>query len=201
MKAEQDSDMSMSPVTEGSPPAEEQAGMQSMDDSDPESGDQPQWYQDWCKESYGGNSSSGSSDEPLPMQCAGCDESFVLGGGYCRVCRENGTEAEGITLTQVSSGEESDSCEQGDSKVVTAPMVKSCSGDEHQKECSECIMCAEKEVEQEFPQCGMCDVCAALSVQEMTPDKAAAVSPRLAVCCSSKGWSRGRPLGTDGWKA
>ena len=88
---------------------------------------------------------------------------------------------EGSHPAEVSSGEESDSCGQGDRTVVTAPMVKSCSGTEHQEECSKCIMCAAQEVEQEFQQCGMCAVCAALSVQDMTPDKAAAVSPGLEV--------------------
>ena len=97
---------------------------------------------------------------------------------------------EGSHPAEVSSGEESDSCEQGDSTIVTAPMVKSCSGADHQEECSKCIMCAAKEVGQEFPQCGMCSVCAALSVQEMTPDKTAGVSSGLEVVTQARARAR-----------
>ena len=76
-----------------------QERMQSLSDSDISSGseEQPQWYQDWCNREdgrgYGGYGSGDSSDEPLPEKCMGCDL-IVLGGGYCSVCREDGTEAE-----------------------------------------------------------------------------------------------------------
>ena len=68
--------------------------MESLSDSDLGSDGQPQWYQDWCSSSQEGYGSGGSSDELLPVQCAGCDDSFVLGGEYCSVCREDGTEVE-----------------------------------------------------------------------------------------------------------
>ena len=86
---------------------------------------------------------------------------------------------EGSHHAAVSSDEESDgeSGDQGDSTVVTDPMVKSCAGIDHQKECRKCIMCAAQEVEQEFSQCGMCAACSALSVQEMTPEKVSGAQP------------------------
>ena len=70
------------------------ARMQRLSDSDLGSDGQPQWYQDWCSSHQEGYVSGGSSDKLLPVQCAGCDDSFVLGGRYCSVCREDGKEAE-----------------------------------------------------------------------------------------------------------
>ena len=57
--------------------------MRRLSDSDLESDGQPHWYQDWCSYSQEGNGSGGSSDELLPVQCAGRDDSLVA---VCAVC-------------------------------------------------------------------------------------------------------------------
>ena len=134
------------------------ARMQSLSDSDPGSDDQPQWYQDWCQEDYGGYGSSGSSDEPLPMQCAGCDESFVLGGGYCRVCREDGTEAEAR-------------------RFCVAPVMEVDAGDDEGMEHTSCVMCRAEFCKLQSAE-RICDECVAITTQPdlvETPDRVTVV--------------------------
>ena len=97
------------------------ARTQSLSDSDLRSDDQPQWYQDWCSSDWG-HGSSESSDELLPVQCEGCDESFVLGGGHCRVCREDGAEAKAR-------------------RFCVAPVIEVDAGDDAEMEQISCVMC------------------------------------------------------------
>jgi hypothetical protein len=133
------------------------ARMQSLSDSDLGSDDQPQWYQDWCSSDWD-HGSSESSDELLPMQCEGCDESFVLSGGYCRVCREDGAEAEAR-------------------RFCVAPVIEVDAGDDAEMEQTNCVICRAEYYKLQSAE-RICAECVAITTQPElveTPDRVTVV--------------------------